>query len=197
MNVFRHNPIHMWDDDKYFNELIMQIKGHTLVDKVRCFMIYQFAKQVSEHRGDIAEIGVYKGGTARLLAKTLESKNKNLHFFDTFSGMRPSDPNKDVHKEGDFSDTSLEKVQMYLHDCKNISFYKGYFPMTAGPIEKKTFCLVHIDVDIYQSVIDCCEFFYPRMEKSGIMIFDDYGFVSCPGAKMAVDEFFLDKPGKN
>lgn len=28
------------------------------------------------------------------------------------------------------------------------------------------------------------------------MIFDDYGFASCPGARMAVDEFFRDKPDR-
>ena len=26
------------------------------------------------------------------------------------------------------------------------------------------------------------------------MVFDDYGFASCPGARKAVDEFFNDKP---
>jgi O-methyltransferase len=26
------------------------------------------------------------------------------------------------------------------------------------------------------------------------MLFDDYGFWSCPGARQAVDEFFADKP---
>lgn len=26
------------------------------------------------------------------------------------------------------------------------------------------------------------------------MVFDDYGFLSCPGAKLAVDQFFSDKP---
>ncbi len=26
------------------------------------------------------------------------------------------------------------------------------------------------------------------------MVFDDYGFLSCPGAKEAVDAFFTDKP---
>jgi O-methyltransferase len=25
------------------------------------------------------------------------------------------------------------------------------------------------------------------------MVFDDYGFLTCPGAKKAVDEFFSDK----
>jgi O-methyltransferase len=26
------------------------------------------------------------------------------------------------------------------------------------------------------------------------MVFDDYGSLSCPGAKTAIDEFFADKP---
>ena len=26
------------------------------------------------------------------------------------------------------------------------------------------------------------------------MVFDDYGFPSCPGARIAVDNFFRDKP---
>jgi O-methyltransferase len=53
---------------------------------------------------------------------------------------------------------------------------------------------VHIDVDIYQSVSDCCAFFYPRMLAGAIMILDDYGFVTCPGVKPAVDAFLADKP---
>ena len=32
------------------------------------------------------------------------------------------------------------------------------------------------------------------MSKNGIIIFDDYGFPSCPGARKAVDEYFKDKP---
>jgi len=55
---------------------------------------------------------------------------------------------------------------------------------------------VHIDVDIYQSVKDCCEFFYPRLHAGGVMLFDDYGKWTCPGAKLAVDEFFATKPEK-
>lgn len=85
-------------------------------------------------------------------------------------------------------------MKAYLSDCKNIRFYQGVFPSTAEDVRNITFCLVHIDVDIYQSVIDCCNFFYMRMQKGGMMIFDDYGFLTCPGAKVAVDEFFADKP---
>jgi len=187
------NPIHPWEEENLFNDKMKQINGFTLVDKTRCFMIYQFAKQASNLRGDVAEVGVYKGGTARLLAKTF-NPIKKIHLFDTFAGMPPTDANLDIHKEGDFGDSSVQAVKAYLSDCKNIYFHQGIFPATAKPIENFTFCLVHVDVDIYKSVMDCCIFFYPRMEKSGLMIFDDYGFLSCPGAKKAVDEFFLDKP---
>jgi O-methyltransferase len=194
--VPQNGPFHLWNDDDYFNSLIEQIKNHTLVDKLRCFMLYQFSRHVASLPGDVAEIGVYKGGTAKLLAKSFESTNKTVHIFDTFSGMPQSDPDRDFHGAGEFGDASLEQVKNFLSDCSNIRFYQGIFPATSKPIQNRTFCLAHIDVDIYQSVLDCCSFFYHRMEKGGIMVFDDYGFVACPGAKIAADEFFADKPEK-
>ena len=188
------NSILPRDDYDHFNDLMSEVIGHTVVDKRRCLMIYQYAKQVSVLLGDVAEVGVYKGGTARLLAKAFEPEAKIIHLFDTFSGMPPPDPGKDLHKEGDFGNTSLEEVKTYLDDCKNVRFYPGLFPDTSKPVENTTFCLVHIDVDIYKSVMDCCKFFYPRLQRGAIMIFDDYGFSGCPGAKMAVDEFFSNTP---
>ncbi len=118
---------------------------------------------------------------------------KTVHIFDTFSGMPPTDITKDIHKEGEFSNTSLDGVKKYLADCGNIRFNQGYFPDTATSIIDLSFCFVHIDVDIYESVMECCKFFYPRLVQGGILVFDDYGFLTCPGAKMAVDEFFSDK----
>lgn len=32
------------------------------------------------------------------------------------------------------------------------------------------------------------------MVKGGIMLFDDYGILSCRGVKMTADEFFANKP---
>ena len=187
------NPIRMRDGN-HFAGLMKEIERYTLVDDARCLMIYQMAKHASMMPGDVAEVGVYKGGTARVLAKTIEPQQKTLHLFDTFSGMPATDSNKDLHKEGDFHDTSLEMVKAYLSDCNNLKYYPGVFPATAEAVEEISFCLVHIDVDIYDSVMDCCKFFYARMQRGGIMIFDDYGFITCPGAKLAVDEFFADKP---
>ncbi|MFA5238581.1 MAG: TylF/MycF/NovP-related O-methyltransferase [Phycisphaerae bacterium] len=188
------NPIHLWDTDEAFISLLKQVRGHAVVGRRGCFMLYQLVRHAISIDGDIAEIGVYKGGTAKLIAKIAAGTTKTVHIFDTFSGMPPTDITKDLHKEGDFSGASLEEVKKYLEDCGNVRFYPGFFPSTAGDIRNMQFCFVHIDVDIYKSVADCCEFFYPRMVKGGIMVFDDYGSVTCPGAKMAIDEFFADKP---
>jgi len=54
----------------------------------------------------------------------------------------------------------------------------------------------HIDLDLYQGVFDTLAFVYPRMPAGGVIVFDDYGFASCPGARRAVEEFFDDKPEK-
>ena len=185
-------PIPLWDRDPRFNEIMKSIT-YTLVDRIRCYMLYQFAMQAARLEGEVAEIGVYRGGTARLLASAFGPSGKTVHLFDTFEGMPSTDPDRDAHHKGDFSDTSLESVQRSLEGCGNVAFYPGFFPGTAPPIAGLKFSLAHIDVDIYRSVLDCCEFFYPRMVAGGMMVFDDYGFESCPGAKTAVDEFFRDK----
>jgi O-methyltransferase len=184
-------PISLWDQEPNFNRIMQNIQ-HTLVDRVRCFMLYQFARQVAHLPGDIAEVGVYKGGTAKLLAKTLPEKQ--IHLFDTFQGMPPADATLDLHRQGDFADTSLPTVQSHLSDCSNVRFYQGLFPSTAGPIEHLKFSMVHVDADIYESVKACCHFFYERLERNGVMVFDDYGFPTCPGARKAADEYFSDKP---
>jgi O-methyltransferase len=184
----------LWNTDAEFQALRREMEGYTLVSDVDSYFSYRFARNVRRLSGEVAEVGVYKGGTARMLAKVFAPTGKTVHLFDTFAGMPPVDPTKDLHKENDFGDVSLEGVQEYLRDCENVRFHPGFFPATAGPIQRTTFCLVHADVDIYQSVLDCCRFFYPRLVAGGVIIFDDYGRNSCPGAKQAVDEFFADTP---
>jgi O-methyltransferase len=143
----------IWDDDPIFVRLFNQLVGYTLVDKVRCFMLYQCARNSAWIAGDIAEIGVFRGGTAKLLAKTTAPAGKTVHLFDTFAGMPSVDSSADLHQAGDFANTSIEAVQAYLHDCSNVRLYKGFFPSTAQPVEQRSFALVHIDVDIYTSVL--------------------------------------------
>jgi len=189
--LLKQKPV--WEEDDCFSRL-MKVIDFTPVTIPRCYFLYQATQQTASLPGNIAEVGVYRGGTARILTETSQLHSKTVHLFDTFEGMPEVDASRDIHRKGDFSDTSVESVKKQLGKLSNYVTHKGIFPETAAPVENEVFSLVHIDVDIYKSVLDCCQFFYHRVTESGLMVFDDYGSETCPGAKLAVDEFFRDKP---
>jgi len=172
-------------------DLIKQIKGETemlLIDQ-EAYLIYTTVGKTEKIEGDIAEVGVYKGGSAKLMR---EATKKSLHLFDTFEGL-PDLHVKDNPKQfqkGNYS-ASLESVKSYLSNYTDIHFYKGLFPATAEPVKGKKFSFVHLDVDIYESTLNCLKFFYPRMSKGGVIISHDYP--SSAGVRKAFDEFFEDK----
>lgn len=141
-------------------------------------------------QGDLAEVGVYQGKSAKRLA--IAFPDRAIHLFDTFSGMPKNDPSIDGHKEGDFADTSLSVVQEYLRDFKNIFYYPGIFPKSALSLPDWHFAFVNIDVDLCQSTKDCLAFFWPRLVEGGVLfVQDDYGARNCKGVKVAVDRFTL------
>lgn len=192
------DPIHAWETEAEFVSMYEAVRDHTLVDKVRMFMLYQTFLHTASLEGEVVEVGVYRGGTAKLfsLINKEYKLHKKINLFDTFGGMPTTSTEFDLHEEGDFSSTSLEMVSEYLKDFQGVKLTKGFFPETGAHLKDTVFSFAHVDVDIYQSVHDCCEFLYPRMVHGGIIMFDDYGFVSCPGAKKAVDEFFASKKEK-
>lgn len=177
-----------------FRDLADKAKPFSLVSEDRLWVLYSLAQQAKQLKGDFWECGVYKGGTAIMLAEIIaNTTTKRLRLFDTFSGMPETDPDKDYHRKGDFADTSLAAVKQRVGDKNTISYHQGFIPDTFAGLENETLAFAHIDVDIYQSVMDCCEFIYPRLVSGGFMLFDDYGFPSCPGARQAVDTFFANK----
>lgn len=189
----RIKPRLRWQAADGFDELWRVARTRTLVDEARAHTLFQLARHASALDGAFAEIGVYRGGTATLLAHVAERAGRELHLFDTFAGMPETDA-RDLHLAGDFADTSLADVKAFLARHRSVQFHPGEFPATSKPVETQRFALVHVDVDIASSVEACCAFFYPRLVPGGVMVFDDYGFTSCPGAKRATDAFFADKP---
>lgn len=193
---YLYRPLYSpWFGESGFLEHYRKSSERSLVSPDRCFILYKSLMQAQRKDGDVIECGVYKGGTAALLASCLFAVNpqKKLYLFDTFEGMPETHLTKDVHKQGDFSDTSLEAVAEFVGFPEIVNFKKGFLPKTFIGMENAQFCFAHIDVDIYRSILDALEYIWPRLVVGGLIIFDDYGFPSCPGARDAVDEFFDDK----
>lgn len=184
-------------------------EGRTLLYYDRLFTIYQALVNVARLSNDqfatgfnSAEVGIYKGGGSSFITSVLAElgiKNARHYGFDTFEGHS----RKDVVENADplysrhlriFHDTSYETVSAYLAKYDNASLHKGRFQETAEIIQDRTFHFVHLDVDIYQPTVFALQFFDERLVVGGVILVDDYGFITCPGVKMAVDEFIVNAP---
>jgi O-methyltransferase len=185
--------------ETWFQKIYANCRTHTLMKEDSAYVIHQLCRHCQHLGGHFAECGVYRGGSAFLIASTLAgnaaTNDRQLHLFDTFEGM-PSTANTDPSgiKEGRFGDTSLGAVQEYLKEFPFVRFHPGYIPTTLEPVTDSRFAFVHIDVDLYQTTKDCLAFFYDRMVSGGVMVFDDYGWlIFRDSEKLAVDEFFAEK----
>lgn len=159
------------------------------MENCEAYMIHSAVKSTDKLSGDTAEVGVYRGGSAKVICRA--KGDRHLHLFDTFEGL-PHDSEVDWwFSKGDYT-ANFEEVKKEFANEKNVHLYKGLFPGTAGPITDRTFSFVHLDVDLYSSTLACLNFFYDRMEKGGIIISHDYGYHE--GVKKAFTEFFGDKP---
>lgn len=169
-------------------------------DTTRRDMLVLLLRTILEKKveGDFAEVGVYKGSTAKLFHHY--APEKVLHLFDTFEGFTAKGAQAELHETGlsvahsTFSDTSLDEVRLRIAPCnENVRFYKGLFPQSIPEgFGAQRFAFVHLDADLYEPIIKGLEFFYPLMEKNGMIVVHDYN--AWPGARRAVDEFFRDKP---
>ena len=97
-----------------------------------CFVFELIIKE--QLQGDIAELGVYKGGTASLLATFARELNRTAWLMDTFEGFNAADlTGVDSGLPVDFRDTSLASVRALVGE-QNVQYVKGYFPETASAI---------------------------------------------------------------
>jgi len=166
-------------------------------DSSRFFFFCLMQDQIFKERlkGDIAELGVYKGMTASVLANIARRAGRTAYLFDTFEGFDKKDLvgiDKDKRPE-QFTDTSLEAVRNRV-GTENVRYVQGRFPESAAQIPQDLrFCLVHIDCDLFEPITAALEYFYPRMVPGGFMVIHDYSSLAWNGAERAVDAFFADK----
>ena len=141
--------------------------------------------------GDLAELGVRRGGVGLLLARRCPSRT--VHLYDTFTGIPWDgfDDRVDRHRPGEFA-TPLDEVKRNLADCPNVAFHPGLFPGTA---KEGRYALVHLDADLYASTLAGLKWFWPRLNTGGAIVLDDWKWHFCPGVEKAVEEFFAGADG--
>lgn len=160
----------------------------------RKYTLREMLKLVANLDGDIAECGCYKGFSAYLMCVALAGSAALVHLFDSFEGLPEPAPCDGGYWFKGALCAPQEELRETLSGFDNYRVYEGWIPECFAEVGEYRFRFVHVDVDLYQPTFDSLLFFYPRLRSGGIMLLDDYGFTTCPGAKAAADAFFSDKP---
>jgi O-methyltransferase len=184
---------------EFHDYLMTALDAGTAVGPERLYTLYTLARQCLQLPGDFVEAGVWRGGTAALFAKLLREHSphpRHLHLFDTFAGMPPTHECDTYYKGGEFADTSVDAVRAKLPEAELVHFHAGVIPDTFAGCADLRFAFAHIDLDVYRSIRDACAFIYPRLAVGGVLVFDDYAWSTCPGARRAVDEFFAPRAAR-
>ena len=160
------------------------------------YLIIRYAMQ--DHSANIYEFGSFTGGSAVFMATTLKLLNRKakVFAFDTFEGMPETDPVRDLHRKGDFSDTKLDSLIDYIRDHgleSNIILAKGRFDETLPGILEQHGApgLLHIDCDIYEPIKYVIRTCAPHLLPASHIVMDDPLHGSCLGAFDAVQELLI------
>jgi O-methyltransferase len=167
-----------------------------------CQLLFSVAHNVAARgvQGDTAECGVRYGKSSFFILNGLNDPARPHHLCDSFEGLsEPTDDDaetgarRDGWQAGDLeADERITRAQLKAYpQCE---FHRGWIPDCFAGIEDRRFAMVHIDVDLYEPTLAAFEFFHPRLNPGAVMVCDDYGFASCPGARKAVDEYFSGRP---
>ena len=183
-------------DENEFIYWFKKMEGKNPHSFERKYTLKELIKLTDEIKGDTVELGVYYGASSYLIAQHGTRFNKSHHMLDSWEGLsKPSKEDGDYWSKNDLS-SSLDhcKKNLLPIEKKFLVYYKGWIPMTLQKIpDNLFFSFIHFDLDLYEPTKHGLEFFYDRLNTGGMIVFDDYTFTTCPGVKLAVDEFFENK----
>jgi hypothetical protein len=199
------------------NEALAIAARYSMVNKFRLWALLQAVQHVARENvaGDFVECGVWKGGNLILygLMARRYGLTRRIWGYDTFEGMtEPTDndvqfgTNVKAHTEwasrqsGDVNTWCYSPFEEVEHNFRGevgdapLTLVKGKVEDTLDRPENipERIAILRLDTDWYESTRKELEVLYPRLERGGVLLIDDYGAWS--GSRKAVDEYFADKP---
>ncbi|HEX5093235.1 MAG TPA: TylF/MycF family methyltransferase [Burkholderiales bacterium] len=177
-------------------------QAHTMIGIKRLDALHFCVEDVLNRGvpGDFIETGVWRGGACILMRGVLAARgvrDRVVWVADSFEGLPPPDVARYPQDRGlDFSQhaelaVSLEQVQENFRRYglldDQVRFLKGWFRDTLPRAPVERLALLRLDGDLYESTMDALTHLYPRLERGGYAIIDDYGDVSA--CRQAVTDY--------
>ena len=162
----------------------------------RLYALDQLVKQALIVEGDTVECGVWHGAASHMIMRRTAGSGREHHMFDSWEGISEPGEHDGAYMQGrgkHHLSIGEEVARRNLAEFQHGRFYRGWIPDRFDEVSSRRFCFVHLDVDLYEPTMATLEFFYPRMNRGGLMICDDSGLAKCPGARRAMEEFFASR----
>ncbi len=153
----------------------------------RKYIVCWAAEHCKTIDGDFAELGCYAGDTARLVMDHLGFSllDKTYWMYDMFESDGTISQKFSEHAAG-FYERTLERFA----DIPNVKIIKGIVPDSFSLGKPDKIAFLHIDMNNAPSELAVLEHLYDRVEKNGIIMFDDYGYIHYRAQKDVADNFF-------
>jgi hypothetical protein len=153
-----------------------------LMNDAAALQIILCARAAARLGGTMAEAGVFRGGSARLICAA--KGTAPLHLFDVFETLQtPGGPAIDAGIDAGGAELRAHfgrvhgrqaQVETLLAPYRAVHIHPGLFPGTAAGLEEERYSFVHLDMDLETSTAAALGFFHPRMIAGAILIGDDY-----------------------
>lgn len=183
-----------WWSDEPFNRFLRAFDEDRALNTQRKWMVGQLLRLVDDVPGETAECGVLLGATSFLICAANEKRSRVHHVFDSFEGLSRPGGRDGAHWDAGALAVAEDEVRRMLAGFERVEYHAGWIPTRFPEVEDRRFSFVHVDVDLYEPTRDSVAFFYPRLADGGILVCDDYGQSTCPGATRAVDEVLAGRP---
>jgi hypothetical protein len=203
------------DFEPHHINIFKKVQPYTMTSAERIYALIEAVNYITKHNveGAIVECGVWKGGSMLAVAETLhnqQSSERELYLYDTYEGMPAATEhdkdfngkdageilNKNQNKEENLVwaysplDTVQKTLSLSAYKSENIKFIVGKVEDTIPANIPEKIALLRLDTDWYESTKHELINLFPRLQKGGVLIIDDYGYWK--GARKAVDEYFAE-----
>lgn len=162
-------------------------------DYVRLATLGLLCRRISDLPGNIAELGVYKGGFARCLNFLMPERT--LYLFDSFEGFETVEAQKETLQQNctdafveAHKNTSIAQVLKRLPFPDKSIICQGYFPESAKDVSD-SFCLVSLDVDFEDTTYEGLKYFWPKLIDGGYLLLHDWNSQNLSGVAAALTRF--------
>ena len=151
---------------------------------------------------NFVECGTANGVTAYFALKEIESKIQKskflMYLYDAWDSMREEELLKtEMNHVGNYSELNINITKKNLKKFEDKTIYNvGYIPESLfSEKSPKSVIYIHIDLNSAKPTLATLEFFFPKLIKGGVILFDDYGQEEYIDTKKVIDKFFSNKSG--